>query len=171
MNESAFEYLNQQKNRDSKSRIAQFIAPDANIYTCTIGLKSTNANYYLEQAEISFTLKKLKMEPIQRSFRSDGRRVQSQANFHDSGNFLFAASRPSIQPRPNLITPNREDQQETVMTRQASNTALMKGRSAEDSRQPRNVPTIVVKGRSTVVGGVGDNGINDRTGVINNNRQ
>ena len=64
MNESAFEYLNQQKSRDCQSRIAQFIEPDANIYTCTIGLKSTHANYYLEPAEISFTLKKLKLEPV-----------------------------------------------------------------------------------------------------------
>ena len=47
MNEPAFEYLNQQK-RAYNSRISQFLAPEANIYTCTIGLKSTHANYYLE---------------------------------------------------------------------------------------------------------------------------
>lgn len=64
LNEPAFEYLNQQTDSEVQSRISQFISPDANIYTCTIGLKSTSANYYLEQAEINFELKKLKIEPV-----------------------------------------------------------------------------------------------------------
>ena len=58
----------------------------------------------MEQAEITFTLKKLKLEPVQRSFRFDSRRVQSQANFHDSGNFLFAQNKASfIQQKPRKV--------------------------------------------------------------------
>lgn len=95
MNEPAFQYLAKHK----KSTVgAPFFNNDCKIYTCTIGLKSTNANYYLEQAEINFTLKKLKAGPDQRPMRKDTRRVQSQANFHNSANFLFSSSR-SIQVR------------------------------------------------------------------------
>ena len=98
MNEQAFEYLNQQKRPDVKSSISNYISDDAKIYTCTIGLKSTNANYYLEQAEITFTLKKLRQDTVHRKVRPDGRRVQSQANFRNTGNFLFGSSNRSIKP-------------------------------------------------------------------------
>ena len=62
MCEVAFEYLNQQKKPECLSKITQYLDREAKIYTCTIGLKSTNANYYLEQAEINLTLKKLKQD-------------------------------------------------------------------------------------------------------------
>jgi trehalose-6-phosphatase len=77
MNEHAFEYLNQQKRPNVRSSISNYISDDAKIYTCTIGLKSTNANYYLESAEITFNLKKLRQETVHRTVRPDGRRVQS----------------------------------------------------------------------------------------------
>ena len=69
----------------------------------------------MEQAEITFTLKKLKLEPVQRSFRFDNRRVQSQANFHDTGNFLFSRDKPSfIQQKsrkvPQIMQNNNRNQ-------------------------------------------------------------
>jgi len=77
MNEPAFQYLSEQKRSGFQGRISQFIATDAKVYPCTIGLKSTHANYYLEQQEINYTLKKLKEETVQRTLRPDARRVQS----------------------------------------------------------------------------------------------
>ena len=90
MNEPAFEYLNQQKSSSIQSSLTKYIAEGAPIFTCTIGLRSTHANYYLEQAEINLSLKKLKLDPVHRPHRADGRRVQSQANFHDVGTFAFS---------------------------------------------------------------------------------
>ena len=42
------------------------LADDTKIYTCTVGLKSSCAHFYLEPTEVMLTLKKLKQQELKK---------------------------------------------------------------------------------------------------------
>lgn len=77
-NEEAFEYLNQLTTEQGKR--SKFVANDASIYTVAIGMKATQANYFLPTVDSVSALFEHLSQSIRRK-KEHTRRIQSQIDF------------------------------------------------------------------------------------------
>lgn len=80
-NEDVFKYLNQNvKNKGNKTRQ---IKQETTIYSCTIGRKVTQANFFLTDTDHVLTMLEKMAQPVIVMKRIEsGRRVRSQVNIH-----------------------------------------------------------------------------------------
>jgi trehalose-6-phosphatase len=77
-NEEAFEYLNHLNTEQGKR--SKFVSQEASIYTVAMGMKATQANYFLSTPDSATALFEHLSQSIKRK-KDSTRRIQSQIDF------------------------------------------------------------------------------------------